>query len=60
MGGLFKDDSAVGKHQIIALVEEAMHHWTKIWGDDAIYEKALALNVQVFLALACNTHNIKK
>jgi hypothetical protein len=49
MGRLFNDDSVLRKKQIVTLVEEAMHQSTKIWGDDAIYEKALALNVQVFL-----------
>jgi hypothetical protein len=49
MGGLFNDTSAVKNNHIVILVEEAMQHWTKIWADDAIYEKAIALNVQVSL-----------
>jgi hypothetical protein len=53
MGGFFNDNSFVGNNHVVTLVEEAMHHWTKIWGDDAIYEKAIALNVQVSRVLTC-------
>ena len=62
MGGMFKTDvvvgnslfaslveEVVGNSHFKALVEEAMQLWTKIWGDEALYEKAIAVNVQVLL-----------
>jgi hypothetical protein len=58
MGGFFNDNSFVGSNHVVTLVEEAMHHWTKIWGDDAIYEKAIALNVQVSRVLTCVTYHV--
>jgi hypothetical protein len=49
MGGMFKNDIVVGNSLFASLVEEAKQLWTKIWGDGALYEKAIALNVQVLL-----------
>jgi hypothetical protein len=51
MGGLFKNDAIVGNSLFPTLVEEAMQLWKKIWGDGALYEKAIALNVQVLLGI---------
>ena len=42
-------DEVVGNSHFASLVEEAKQLWTKIWGDEALYEKAIAVNVQVLL-----------
>jgi hypothetical protein len=50
MGRMFLQDVVVGNSLFASLVEEAMQLWTKIWADEALYDKAIAFNMQVLRA----------